>query len=82
MAGELDLATVHALREALAVLASGASRPITIDLTDLHFIDACGLGEIARIAAWLRRSGERLTLARPSARIQRTFGVAGLADLL
>ena len=82
VAGELDLATVHAVREAVAVLARGPGRVVTIDLAELRFIDACGIGEMVRIAAWLRSSGRQLTLTRPSARIRRTFALAGLEALL
>lgn len=82
LAGELDLATVHALHEAAAVLLSGMAQEITIDLGGLQFIDAAGLGEIAHLRATLLASGRRLTLSRPSPRIRRTFAIGGLAELL
>jgi anti-anti-sigma factor len=82
LAGELDLATVHALHEAAAVLLSGMAQEITIDLGGLQFIDAAGLGEIAHLRATLIASGRRFTLSRPSPRIRRTFAIGGLDELL
>ena len=82
LSGELDLATVDALRQAAAVLLSSTSQHITIDLADLQFIDAAGLGEIARLRVTLLAAGRRLTLSRPSRKIHRTFVVGGLAELV
>jgi anti-anti-sigma factor len=80
--GELDLATIHMLREATAVLLAERAQEITIDLGGLQFIDAAGLGEIVHLRATLIASGRRFTLSRPSPRIRRTFAIGGLAELL
>ena len=47
LAGELDLAGVPRLEEALGE-ARRAARSLTIDLTDLDFIDSSGLGVLLR----------------------------------
>jgi anti-sigma B factor antagonist len=82
LTGELDLATVDLIRSASAALLAGTSHQVTIDLTDLTFIDATGLGEIVRIRASLNSAKRRLTLRHPSVTIQRTFAAGGLCDLL
>jgi anti-anti-sigma factor len=79
---DLDLATVTVLREAAAVLLSETAEEITIDLAELQFIDAAGLGEIVCLRATLIAAGRQLTLRRPSPRIRRTFALGGLAELL
>jgi anti-anti-sigma factor len=80
--GELDLATVHLLREAADVLMSEMAHGITIDLGGLQFIDAAGLGEVVRLRMTLIAAGRRLILSRPSLRIRRTFAIGRLAELI
>lgn len=80
--GELDLATVHLLRGAAAVLVAETAQEIVIDLAGLQFIDAAGLGEIVRLRVTLTAAGRRLTLSRPSPSIRRTFAAGGLTELL
>ena len=80
--GELDLATVHLLREAAVVLVAETAQEIFIDLAGLQFIDAAGLGEIVRLRVTLIAAGRRLTLSRPSPSIRRTFAAGGLDELL
>jgi anti-sigma B factor antagonist len=82
LTGELDLATVDLVRSASAALLAGTSQHVTIDLTDLTFIDATGLGEIVRIRVNLSAAGRRLTLCRPSGTTRRAFDAGGLRDLL
>ena len=82
MTGELDLATVHLLHDAAALLRSETAHEIAIDLGGLQFIDAAGLGEIVRLRAALNAADGRLTLSRPSPWIRRIFIVGGVAELL
>jgi anti-sigma B factor antagonist len=82
LTGELDLATVELVRSASAALFAGTSHHVTIDLTDLTFIDATGLGEIVRIRAALHAAGHRLILLHLPVTIRRTFDAGGLRDLL
>ena len=60
LVGELDLATVSILRDALQAMPKGAR--VTLDLGRLEFIDSCGLREISRYATSLNGNGP-LTLA-------------------
>lgn len=82
LAGELDIATRPALSEAATALANASSPQITVDLGGLEFIDAAGLGGIVALRATLIAAGKQVRLNRVSARIRRTFAVAGLAGLL
>jgi len=77
--GELDVVNAASLRDALVEIAGST---VAVDLSDLTFIDAAGLGALASARREIEESGNKLELlgARPS--VRRTFTVAGLAHLL
>ena len=81
-AGELDLASVPVLDGHLERLASGGQREITVDLSDLTFIDSSGLHLLLK---WSKRATEAaiefsLITGRPA--VQRVFALAGVEQLL
>lgn len=82
LTGELDLSTVRALREAARALRDVSTTRITIDLRELRFIDAAGLGGLTQLCATLTGADRQVTLSRPSRNIRRTFARAGLTELL
>ena len=82
LTGELDLGTVCAVHGAAPAMLVASAATITIDLRGLQFIDAAGLGGLVQLCARLSAAGRRVILVRSSAKIRRTFEVAGLADLL
>jgi anti-sigma B factor antagonist len=83
VAGEVDVASVPALRGRLDDLTPGDGSVI-VDLTDVGFLDSTGLG--ALVAGWKRfQSGEgtaqfSLVVTRPD--ILRILKVTGLTDVL
>jgi len=81
LAGELDIATVPLLHDAVTTLLEAATAPITLDLSDLTFIDSQGLDLIERIRLEQQRRGTALLLAGVGERIQYVFTVAGLGEL-
>ena len=72
LVGELDLATVPALKAALGPLAGHG--PMTLDLTELTFIDSSGLNAIMQHARSSNGDGP-LTLANPSAHVSRVLEI-------
>jgi anti-anti-sigma factor len=82
LSGELDLATAPRLAPALAET-TGMMRPrLVLDLSNLDFLDAAGLGAIVGARNSLRsRSGE-LTLRSPSRFAARVLEIGGLAGLV
>lgn len=79
--GELDVATAPLLADGLTVTTSKMWPRVVLDLSNLDFLDAAGLGAIVQARNELRsRSGE-LTLRAPSPFAARTLEVAGLAGL-
>ena len=65
VSGELDVATVKALREALdEALGAGTAR-LLVDLTGLFFIDSIGCRELVRAAKRARTAGGSVELVVP-----------------
>ena len=77
--GELDIATAEQAHAYLRRVVEGEKKgKITLNLADLTFCDAAGLGVLAKLAGYARRSGRtlRVTAARPSLlRIMRITGM-------
>ena len=76
--GELDIATADQAYAYLRDVVDSQNGPVTMNLAELTFCDAAGLGVLARAAGYARRAGRslRLTAARPGlVRIMRITGM-------
>jgi anti-anti-sigma factor len=76
--GELDIATADQAYAYLRDVVDSQVGPVTMNLAELTFCDAAGLGVLARVAGYAKRSGRslKLTAARPSLlRIMRITGM-------
>lgn len=80
--GEFDLATAPQFLDKLdPVLANGVHR-ITVDLSDLEFIDSSGLAALMRAAIRQREKGGDLVLQAPTPSTLRVLEITGLVALL
>ena len=79
--GELDLATVDEVREAMAARPS-ACEVLVIDLSRLTFLDTSGMRLVVEALQDTQISGVRLALVRGTEDVQRLFAVARLEDRL
>ena len=77
VAGEIDLSTAPRLRQQLAGLTGGGCL-VVVDLGRVRFIDAAGLGVLARAAGQAAAHGGslRVVTARPG--VRRLFSISGL----
>jgi anti-anti-sigma factor len=77
--GELDIATAEQAHAYLRRVVDGEKKgKVTLNLANLTFCDAAGLGVLAKVASHARRTGRtlRVTAARPSlVRIMRITGM-------
>jgi anti-anti-sigma factor len=76
--GELDIATADQAYSYLRDVVDSQDGPVLMNLAELTFCDAAGLGVLARVAGYARRAGRslKLTAARPSlVRIMRITGL-------
>jgi anti-sigma B factor antagonist len=80
--GEFDVATAPSLATAVARFQRAAPGDITVDLADVTFIDAAGLGALTAARAAQLERGDRLTVDRITAEVRRLFAIAQITDLL
>lgn len=78
--GELDIATADQAYSYLRDVVDSQDGPVTMNLAELTFCDAAGLGVLARAAGYARRAGYslKLTAARPS--LVRIMHITGMDE--
>jgi anti-anti-sigma factor len=78
--GELDIATVPALRQML-IDSQTIGRTVVVDLSDVTFIDASGLGELVGALKRARAKRGDLVLRDPARGVVRMLELASLATV-
>jgi anti-anti-sigma factor len=78
--GELDIATADQAYAYLRDVVDHQDGPVLMNLSELTFCDAAGLGVLARVAGHARRSGRtlKLTSARPA--LLRIMNITGMDE--
>ena len=78
--GELDIATADQAYTYLRDVVDNQDGPVLINLSELTFCDAAGLGVLARVAGHARRCGRelKLTAARPA--LLRIMHITGMDE--
>jgi anti-anti-sigma factor len=83
LAGDFDMAATFTVEPALErVIAEPGLSAMTLDLSDLEFIDSTGIGVLFRLEAEARSRGVALSIVPGPREVQRVFEVAGLTDAL
>ena len=77
VAGELDLYTAPALREALQSTVGRSPERLVVDLAGVTFIDSTALGALVEARSQLRDGGA-FALAAPGLEVRRALEVSGL----
>ena len=80
--GELDIATRSILDDALTQAIELGASIVLVDLAELSFIDATGLGALVSARNRLLAQSRDLTLRNPSPVITSMIAAIGLTDLL
>jgi anti-anti-sigma factor len=79
LCGELDIATAERAHAYLrAVLDSDKKGKLILNLADLTFCDAAGLGVLAKLASHARETGRSVRLAAPRASLVRIMRITGM----
>ena len=78
VSGELDAYTAARLRDSLAGLISAGSRHILVDLADVSFMGASGLGVLVGAGKRLRRDDGKLLLCSAPPSVQKMLEITGL----
>jgi anti-anti-sigma factor len=82
LSGELDLASAPILDAALVRVSAQRARGLTLDLSQLTFIDASGLHVIVYANQLYKRLGYGFSLIPGPEAVQRLFQLTGLIDEL
>ena len=80
--GEIDVATVGALRDHLALLVESGTGDIDVDMADVTFCDATVLRVLLAAREALDGGGRRIQIINPSASTVRLLQLAGLDTTL
>lgn len=80
--GELDLAGIQLLRDAVTAILARNSAEVVVDLARLRFIDAGGIGLLVELRTELAARGATLRILNPHTRVGRVFALCGLDAML
>lgn len=75
LVGELDIATVPRLEDAIAAALARGPRQLVIDLRPLGFLDSSGLREFIVLADRAQEEGFELQLVRPAKAVLAIFQI-------
>ena len=81
LAGKFDMATSPDVETVLVACAASARR-LTLDLSQLTFMDSTGLGLVLSAQRLCRASGAEFALVPGPRQVQRVFEITGLLDVL
>lgn len=79
--GELDMSTAPQLREELLRLTAAGATMVTIDLSELAFVDSTGLSVLITGLKRLREQGGELALRSPTPGTRRVLEITGLTEV-
>lgn len=79
--GELDMSTAPQLRDELVRLTSDGATQVTVDLSELAFVDSTGLSVLITGLKRLRQQGGDMALRSPSPGTRRVLEITGLTEV-
>jgi anti-sigma B factor antagonist len=82
LSGELDVVSAPALEQHLNEALSEPGAHVTLDLSDLQFVDSAGVSVLIKAKQDAESNGRTLVLGRPTKQVHRVFALVGLADWL
>jgi anti-sigma B factor antagonist len=81
LAGELDIADVRRLEQALDAAIADSCGAFLLDLCELEFLDSSGIRLLLRARALLGREDRTLVLICPPGPVYRALELTGVSDL-
>lgn len=79
--GELDMSTAPQLRDELLRVVSDRARMVTVDLSELAFVDSTGLSVLITGLKRLRQQGGEMALRSPTPGTRRVLEITGLTEV-
>jgi len=80
--GEIDAATVGLMKQKIAeAISANPGGRVTIDMTDVTFLDSTGLGALVSALRQARDGGGDITITNAAPNIRKVFDITGLAQV-
>jgi anti-anti-sigma factor len=80
VAGELDMATRSYLQAQIEDVLASRPESITVDASELTFLDSSGFGALLRARARAKEAGVAFRVVEPSPALRRVADVGGVGD--
>lgn len=78
--GEVDVSNADELRDAVDAALSLDAPEVTVDLSQVPYIDSTGIGVLVGAAHRAADAGKKLVVASPQKNVARVLGLLGVAD--
>ena len=82
LVGEVDISNAHYLRKQLETALVEVKQNITIDLSELNYIDSTGLGAIIGVYGALKKDGLSVKVLNPKENVKKLLVISGLDRIL
>lgn len=82
VSGEVDVSNAAELREQLEEVLSGDATAVTIDLSQVPYIDSTGIGVLVGAAHRAKDKGVELVVSRPQSNVARVLALLGVSGEL
>ncbi len=77
--GEVDVSNADELRSALDAALADAAGELTVDLSEVPYLDSTGIGVLVGAAHRASDAGKKLVVANPQKNVARVLGLLGVA---
>lgn len=78
--GEVDVSNADELRNAVDAALALDAPEVTVDLSQVPYIDSTGIGVLVGAAHRAADAGKKLVVASPQINVARVLGLLGVAD--
>ena len=78
--GEVDVSNADELRNAVDAALALDAPEVTVDLSQVPYIDSTGIGVLVGAAHRAADAGKKLVVASPKKNVARVLGLLGVAD--
>lgn len=82
VAGEIDIYTAPELKAQLLPLTKKEGKIISVDLTDVNYMDSTGIGVFISALKSTKEHGSKIQLVNLQDRILRLFKITGLTEIM
>ncbi|HEX5366721.1 MAG TPA: STAS domain-containing protein [Acidimicrobiales bacterium] len=82
LSGDLDIVTADDVKGELVALIDGGHRALSLDLSDVGFVDSSGLGVLVAVHRRAESAGGALVIRSTPPQLRRLFEITRLGDLL